>query len=485
MFGVIIFILLFTALPSQPCDPLYVCPESLYYPWIVVDFFIVFIFCSILYNLWSIKQTEGLLQNIGFYLAVITGLGTVAYGVIVTLFDISLPRVVLNLLILCALILLAYSVARQGTLVSRRMTRYDLPITLATIAVIVVVYVLAGKQFKLSGSDLFLIAVLAVFTHSAYDFVRDFLDRLVNRQEHQMRQELHTLGREASEGNSLQRYLSRGLAILCHNLHASCGFIATRQADQYTVVASLHSLPVGAPFPSKDVAMEGLAEPTSAIFQRIAWLAPAFIGKDQTTLVGIGLRRDKIPYSEEDLYWLEDIAQEIGEIIHLQDRPISVTVQESQRELTESGLEASQPIDQGNLLLAFAYKPDLELVKCIEDGYRHLHDYDQLGKSPLVSLFGVQGDDHLENGKLVHNKLIQILEKLRPAGQPPPEPLPSEWFAYTILHDSYVKERLSREIMAKLYIGEGTYYRLRRQALRGITRAVLEMGTGVEFIGSS
>lgn len=123
-----------------------------------------------------------------------------------------------------------------------------------------------------------------------------------------------------------------------------------------------------------------------------------------------------------------------------------------------------------------AFKPDLELVKCVEDGYQHLNDYDQLGISPLVELFSIEGGDHLENGKLLHDKLLQMLDKLRPSSQQPAEPLPREWYAYTILYDAYVNDRLSRDTMGKLYIGEGTYYRIRRQALRGITRAIQEMG---------
>ena len=95
-----------------------------------------------------------------------------------------------------------------------------------------------------------------------------------------MRQEIHNLGRETSGSHSLDHYLNRGLAMLCYNLYASCGFIAIRKDDQYTVVASLHSLPVGSPFPSKDVVLEELAEPTSTIFQHIAWLAPAHIGSE-------------------------------------------------------------------------------------------------------------------------------------------------------------------------------------------------------------
>ena len=476
MIGVIIIVIIFSAPPTPPCSPEYVCPTTLTYPWLVVDLFKIFIFCSILYNLWLIKQEESLLKNMAFYLAVLTGLGAVVSGFVGTALNFDLPRVLPNVLLLCGLILLAFSVAHDRTLVTDRTATYDLPITLLTIASIVVVYILAGKQLGLSGNDLFLLAVLAIFTHSAYDFVRDFLNHLVHRQERQMKQEFQTLVREASKDDSTQRYLSRGLAILCHNLNASCGFIAIRQVDQYRVVASLHSLHIGAPFPSKEVNLEGLAQPTSAIFQRIAWLAPAYLGNEQIGVVGIGLRKDKVPYSEEDLFWIEDIAQEIGEIIHLHDWQKSTAVQESRPEESVPILTPSKSIDQGDFLSAFAYKPDLELVKCIEEGYRHINDYDQLGKSPLVSLFNIQGNDHLECGKLVHDKLIQILEKLRPTGQPPAEPLPSEWFAYTILHDSYVNECHSRDIMAKLYIGEGTYYRLRRQALRGITRALLEMG---------
>ena len=155
---------------------------------------------------------------------------------------------------------------------------------------------------------------------------------------------------------------------------------------------------------------------------------------------------------------------------------------ETPAEAAALAAETNQPLDQGNLMAALAYKPDQELVAYIEDGYQHLNDYDALGRSPLVELFGILAADHLERGKLVHSKLIELLDKLKPAGKPPPEPLPRAWYAYTILYDSYVNDCLSRDIMGKLYIGEGTYYRLRRQALRGITRAVLEMGGSLTAI---
>jgi hypothetical protein len=44
-----------------------------------------------------------------------------------------------------------------------------------------------------------------------------------------------------------------------------------------------------------------------------------------------------------------------------------------------------------------------------------------------------------------------------------------------ILHDSYVKGELTRDIMARLYIGEGTYNRTRRRALRSVAKMIQEL----------
>lgn len=484
MFGVLVIILTFTAPPSGACPPAYTCPASLRFPWSIINLFYVFVYSAILYNLWLIKRTEGLLPNMAFYLAVLLGSGTILYGAIGALVQLPVPRLPANLLVLSSFSLLAYSIAHDRTFVTQRTALYDLPVTLFTISLIVVVYLLAGRSFKLQSDQLILIAFLAIFSHSAYDLVRDFLNRSVNRHERRVRQELQTLRHDVSAGDTVDRYLNRGLAILCYNLRASSGFVAVRKAGQYVVVASLHSQPVGATFPAALFSMEGMAEPTSLNLQKIAWLAPASVGIEQVAVVGLGQRKDKVPYSEEELYWLEDIAQEIGEIIYAHDHSRSNTAQAIEAESSLPAVQADQLIDPVGLLSAFAYQPDLELVKWVEDGYRHLNDYTELGESPLVTLFGIQADDHLERGKLVHHRLIEILEKLRPAGQPPQEPVPSEWFAYTILHESYVQDRLSRDIMAKLYIGEGTYYRLRRQALRGITRAILEMGAVANLTGS-
>jgi hypothetical protein len=84
---------------------------------------------------------------------------------------------------------------------------------------------------------------------------------------------------------------------------------------------------------------------------------------------------------------------------------------------------------------------------------------------------------HLERGKALSEVLVQAVSKLRPGG---PEPdshrvPPREWQQYVILHDSYVLGELNRDIMSRLYIGEGTFNRARRRAIRAVARALQEM----------
>jgi hypothetical protein len=229
--------------------------------------------------------------------------------------------------------------------------------------------------------------------------------------------------------------------------------------------------------------LEQVAQSQHRILGQTAWLAPAYAAGEQVAVVGIGARKDKMNFDPNDLYWLEDVADEIGWIIGVPEKQSTLVVKEllAAKELGDNFPDAdplSPPISETDELLStLAYKLDPELVKCVEEGYRNLYDYSRLGESPLVSLFGIQAVDHIERGKLVQEKLSNILEKLRPAGKAPSEPLPREWYAYTILHSAYVEGKLARDIMATLYISEGTYFRTRRMALRGITRALLEMGS--------
>lgn len=479
--GVVAIVLLFNSASTEPCDPLYLCSTSLSYPWVVIDSFKAIIIGAILFNIWLIRKNEGLQRNAAIYGAVLLGASTLAYGIIGTIFKVPTPRLVSNLINLAALLLLVYSAARERTLLARKASNYDVPISLVTIAAIVGIYVWAALQIQMAPMQIMILTVLAIFTHSAYDFVREFIQRVVRRQERDMRQELRSLARETDPDRALQRFLHRGLAILCHNLQVQSGWIALREGEQCKVVASLHSMPAGTQFSRQELRQEA-GSPFSGIFKgENITFASAFVGQEEAAIIGLRARNEKLAFSEEDLYWLEDIAEEIGWLIYAQRKLQAGSLSPSEPEAAstrrpEAPVELSDGMAAEELLTRLAYNPDPLLVQSVEEGFRNLNDYSKLGKSSLAAILGIQAPDHISRGKQVQQKLVEMVGQLRPPGEPPAEPLPREWYAYTILHDAYVEEKLAREIMAKLYISEGTYFRLRRQALRGVARALFETG---------
>ena len=117
----------------------------------------------------------------------------------------------------------------------------------------------------------------------------------------------------------------------------------------------------------------------------------------------------------------------------------------------------------------------------VEDVLRNLYDFAYLGNCPLATLEQVQrrlqagAVTHLDRGRELHDIVLSALEKLRPSGELPREPIPREWYAYLILTDAYLKNVPNRDIMLHLYISEGTFNRARRGAIRSLARALVEM----------
>lgn len=102
-------------------------------------------------------------------------------------------------------------------------------------------------------------------------------------------------------------------------------------------------------------------------------------------------------------------------------------------------------------------------------GYRH--DSSEVRRSLAGS------PTHIDRGKALNKVLVQAIHQLQPDGVPPnPHSVPPrEWHQFIILHDSYVRDEMNRDIMSRLYIGEGTFNRTRRRALQGVARALQEM----------
>ena len=118
----------------------------------------------------------------------------------------------------------------------------------------------------------------------------------------------------------------------------------------------------------------------------------------------------------------------------------------------------------------------------MENALRNLTDYAYLGDTKLAMLslvrlqLSAKDTTHLDRGKAVNKIVSETIEKLRPSEIDVPRyPVPREWHAYLILHDAYISDKSNRDIMAQLYISEGTFNRTRRAAIRSIARALEEM----------
>jgi hypothetical protein len=86
----------------------------------------------------------------------------------------------------------------------------------------------------------------------------------------------------------------------------------------------------------------------------------------------------------------------------------------------------------------------------------------------------IKGETHIDRGHALREELVNAINTLRPKGIRPSAPVSREWQNYVVLHDAYVDGVANHEIMTNLYISEGTFNRIRRQALRGVARYLLE-----------
>lgn len=155
--------------------------------------------------------------------------------------------------------------------------------------------------------------------------------------------------------------------------------------------------------------------------------------------------------------------------------------------------EQSGASQQGLLHTMDSLFNDEAMIKLVENALRHLHDRSYLGQHQLAELQIVKRrhgqnsaapclSTHVSLGHAFHSLLVEVIGQLRPAGElPTGAAIPQrEWHPYIILHAYYVQRELTREIMARLYIGEGTYNRTRRSALRSVAKAILDLEHQIE-----
>ncbi|MBE0669835.1 MAG: hypothetical protein IH588_04535 [Anaerolineales bacterium] len=437
----------------------------------------------ILYGIFEIAACFGIFQNllahgkIGmtsqgkfFLFASIFPVAGVTYGIVALAMPSPMPRLVQDLMIFSGVFLMGISVARHQTLVERRTTLQDFPITSLTILFLAAVYALMAFRLGLPLQLVGPLVAFVVLTHALYDLVREFLERLRIRNEGTLRKQLRKLESERSSEESLRLRLQEGLSLLCNTLDSYSGFIAIKRGEDFVVAASRQSVQLERSFSSSDVAYEDITHAPSEQFPGIQYFAPSFDGQIQIALVGIGKPKSRLDYSHGDLDLLSEVADQIGTIVSLSN--VQLPIAQSEINEKEANMVTGEMID------AMGSNSDPEFVKIVEEGLRHLSDYITLGQSLLADKLDVKAGSHIERGRELQKVIVDSIELLRPADKRPPEPLPRVWYNHAVLHDAYVEGVPNREIMARLYISEGTFNRTRRNAIRGLARLLMEKRAG-------
>jgi hypothetical protein len=271
------------------------------------------------------------------------------------------------------------------------------------------------------------------------------------------------------------------------------GLIAIRGGESFICRATERAQPVGEAFPEGTLAggeIAALPLPGTTGPEGMALVIPVYTGSEQVAVVVLGSKESGAPFVEEDLILLDDLADDLGRIIHtmrLQEenaRILSQMVSDFREQEHALQRQVQGILAEGQTALGDTGEE--EYVSSVEDALRRLYDYPYLGEHALARLDVVQwrleGREpgfvtHIDRGKALSEVLVQAMQKLRPEG---PEPqrlaVPSrEWHLFLVLHAAYVIGDPNREIMSWLYIGEGTFNRTRRRALRGVAKALQEM----------
>lgn len=462
------------AFVGEEGNALYVAHMNNRPPYKIYGLYQILVSFGILFNL-LVGDRVGLTRRGKYYLtASIFPVLSVMYGVLSLGGATPAPRIIQDTLAFVGIFILSLAVARHQIWTERRAARQDFPLTtLVVLSLSVLFAALAWKRGMPAGS-LSVLVMLTIMALGIYDLTREFLERIRIRSESHFRKQLHRLESESASEDMFKSSLQNGLDLLCQTLHATGGLVAVRRSTVFVVMASKSSIPVGSELSESVVACEEISRPQAAPLDSLAWIAPSFEGPTQVAVVGIEKPLSRLDYSAGNLELLAEVADQIGTIVSLsnavprQNRLIQELVAESQANATEMDSAT------GSLLESISIDPDAAFIRLVEDALRHLPDAITLGQCALADKLSMIGDSNIERGKNLQKLLSDAIASLKPAETRPPEPLPRVWYSYAVLHDAYVECVPNREIMARLYISEGTFNRTRRNAIRGLARSLME-----------
>ena len=390
-----------------------------------------------------------------------------------------LPRVTVTLLLGCAIFMIGYGVARYSALMEGRVIGRDFLYNGVVVLLVATVYLLVVWSsvvvYGVPVVAVAIVAILAILTHSLVDIARQFFDFFFyGRETRELRAGLRRLAQQAHQTEALGENLRGALETLCGLVHATYGLIILFREDQLQLVTSYHWRGALPKLDRKVLKSDDVLRPVAGQFppplHDAALLVPLYAGDIQQGVLILGCPENALSYAKSDVERLLDASDRIADLIR-----------DARREseyLTHLTQIAQTPPPTLNV--------DGEVsAKAVEEALRNLFDYAYLSDSPITKLKQVQRNSvdastHLDRGKLIYQTLLDTLEKLRPPGELPRDPVPRQWYPYLILRSAYLENKPNHEIMARLYISEGTFNRTRRAAIRSLARTLSEMESSIQ-----
>lgn len=412
------------------------------------------------------------------------------------------------------IILLGYGEVKYDSLLEGRSNNRDALYSSVGVGLVTLIYALVAWLLWVTGEATIpavaTILVIAVITHTLSDGGRAILDRLFYRgHERQLRTDLRNVALETSRGSTLAEQLQLVLTTICETIGVSNGFIAIRNtpSEGFVVTTSRdahwrdHQFSAGSLAADDIVDLLASSQTQRPELESMALLLPLADWQSQIGALVLGNKVSGEPYQSKDFDYLETVGDQLAAMI-VSAKQQETRVQELEQVIEEYLLREKGLQQQVQQLVAAppelsAAPSDFDeerMTSLTEDALRHFDDYAYLGEHPFAKLALVERNlplmeasgavtpsqtvvTHLDLGRALHSLLVQTLEKLRPVGSEPAGlAVPGrDWYNYIILHDSYVEGVLTRDIMGRLYISEGTYGRTRRRALRSVAKMIQEM----------
>ncbi|MBT7191861.1 MAG: hypothetical protein HN916_16925 [Anaerolineae bacterium] len=401
---------------------------------------------------------------------------TVPISILGSTTSIPIPMVVLSILYIITIAMMGYSVARYSALSKGRTIRRDLIYNAVAMATIILLYVLitwGSVSFYNAPVAAFIpMILLAITTHMLIDMSRLTLDSFFHhRGNRELRARFRQLAGAIGEEEPT-KIISLVLDSMSSTVHATYCLVLLFNGQRVNKLAAhnwTQKLPPLTPAElSADDVLSLEPEHFNDPLHDITLLIPLYADAEQIGVILLGRPVNGLAYSQTDIELLLYPSDKLAEVIRdaqQQERYLDQLTQATVKQRT-----------------SFEADPEQISVKDVENALRNLTNYAYLGDTKLAKLSLVQlrlsakETTHLDKGKAVYSIISKTIEKLRPdATDIPSYPIPREWHAYLILHDAYIADKSNREIMAQLYISEGTFNRTRRAAVRSIARALEEM----------